>query len=69
MPGFRPRPEWVREMKRYGILPADFRDSDPLDTYAVERRYWESLWPKPPADLAGQKADAASHPSPALPSR
>ena len=23
MPGFRPRADWVREMKRYGILPAD----------------------------------------------
>ncbi|MBI5385577.1 MAG: discoidin domain-containing protein [Verrucomicrobia bacterium] len=46
MPGFRPRPEWVREMKRYGVLPAESSDRDPLDVYAVEKRYWQSLWPK-----------------------
>jgi hypothetical protein len=47
MPGFRPRPEWVREMKRYGVLPAAFDlAKDPIDVYAVERQYWESLWHK-----------------------
>jgi hypothetical protein len=24
MPGFHPRPEYVREMKRYGVLPPTF---------------------------------------------
>lgn len=42
MPGFQPREEWVREMKRYGVLPPDAQG--PFDAYAVERRYWESLW-------------------------
>ena len=29
MPGFRPRPDWVREMKRYGVLAAEApADSD-----------------------------------------
>ncbi len=49
MPEFRPRPDWVREMKRYGVLPAD-RDPDSgerMDVYAVERCYWESLWYRP----------------------
>ena len=41
MPGFQPRPEWLREMKRYGILPENTTVADPYDT---ERRYWESLW-------------------------
>lgn len=42
MPGFKPRPEWVREMKRYGVLPDAFDlDKDPIDVYAVERKYWE----------------------------
>jgi hypothetical protein len=45
MPGFRPRPEWVREMKRYGILSSDSPAFSAVDVYAVERRYWESLWP------------------------
>jgi len=41
---FRPRPEWLREMKRYGILPGDLAADAPVDVYAVERSYWESLW-------------------------
>ncbi|NUQ60956.1 MAG: hypothetical protein HUU20_00600 [Pirellulales bacterium] len=47
MPGFRPRPEYVREMKRYGALPATFDgEKDPIDAYALDRRYWNLLgWP------------------------
>ena len=47
MPGFRPRPEYVREMKRYGALPQDFDlAKDPLDVYAIDRHYWDSfVWP------------------------
>ena len=47
MPGFRPREEWVREMKRYGILPANLAANAPLDVYAVERNYWKALWYQP----------------------
>jgi hypothetical protein len=47
MPGFRPRPEWVREMKRFGILPGAMAANDPIDVYATERRYWASLWHQP----------------------
>jgi hypothetical protein len=47
MPGFVPRYAWVREMKRYGILPPDHCDTDHVDYYALERRYWESLWYQP----------------------
>jgi cytochrome c553 len=47
MPGFRPRPEWVREMRRYGILTADARAEEPINVYAVEREYWKSLWHEP----------------------
>jgi hypothetical protein len=44
MADFRPRPEWVREMIFYGMLPqhTDPR-RDPVDVYQTERRYWESL--------------------------
>lgn len=45
MPGFMPRIDWVREMKRYGVLAPDAQG--PIDPYAVERRYWESLWYRP----------------------
>ncbi|MEI7902641.1 MAG: hypothetical protein WCK89_20515 [bacterium] len=48
MPGFRPRPEYVREMKRYGILPASSDpDKDPVDVYALDRLYWDSFIYKP----------------------
>ncbi len=48
MPGFQPRPEYLREMKRYGLLPADFDPSkDKVDPYQLERRYWASLVPSP----------------------
>jgi hypothetical protein len=44
-PGFRPRPEYFREMKRFGILPDSFDPAkDPFDPYATDRKYWESLW-------------------------
>lgn len=52
MPGFRPRPDWVREMTRYGILPAETRPEDIGNVYAVEQDYWRSLWYVPPPTLA-----------------
>ncbi|MBM3839627.1 MAG: hypothetical protein FJ398_16985 [Verrucomicrobia bacterium] len=44
MTEFRPRADWVREMKRYGILPATCEPNERLDVYAVEQSYWKSLW-------------------------
>jgi hypothetical protein len=44
MPHFRPEPEYVREMKRYGILPPGHQLRDPIDVYDTDRRYWRSLW-------------------------
>jgi len=44
MPGFRPRPQYVREMKRYGVLAPDHPDDAPVDAYQLDRLYWESLW-------------------------
>jgi cytochrome c553 len=44
MPGFKPRPDWVREMKRYGILAGATQPADAINVYATERKYWESLW-------------------------
>jgi hypothetical protein len=50
MPGFRPSAAYVREMKRYGILPASFDAArDPIDVYATDRKYWESFWHVPRA--------------------
>ena len=49
MPGFKPRPEWVGEMKRCGILAPEFDPArDPIDVYATEQAYWKSLHYQPP---------------------
>lgn len=49
MPGFAPREAWVREMRRYGILEKTARlDGQSLDVYALEQRYWRSLWYEQP---------------------
>jgi hypothetical protein len=60
MPGFRPDPSYVREMKRFGILPQTLTADAPLDAYATDRAYWRSLWwrpkatdPRPPAKRPG----------------
>jgi hypothetical protein len=47
MPGFRPAPEYVREMQRYGIIPAEYQPSDPIDVYETDRKYWQSMWHRP----------------------
>ena len=61
MPGFRPRAEYVREMKRFGVLPASFDDAkDPINAYETDRKYWESMWFRPvnppPHPAAGEQA-------------
>ena len=38
------RKPYVREMKRYGILPASFDAArDPIDVYATDRAYWAAM--------------------------
>lgn len=43
MPGFRPNEHYVREMQRFGILPASLGPTDPVDVYATDRAYWDSF--------------------------
>jgi len=43
MPDFRPNEHYVREMQKYGVLPADLGPNDPVDPYATDRAYWQSL--------------------------
>ena len=47
MPDFRPCPDWIREMQRYGILR---NTNGPINAYTIETRYWESLWHHPSAE-------------------
>jgi hypothetical protein len=49
MPQFKPHPAYLREMKRYGILPIDTPADKKIDPYETDRKYWESLWHTPPA--------------------
>jgi hypothetical protein len=49
MPGFQPAAMYVREMKRFGILPQDLSAGSPIDVYATDQAYWRSLWWQPPA--------------------
>ena len=44
MPAFRPSPYYVRQMQQYGILPDNLESDAPIDVYATDRAYWESLW-------------------------
>ncbi|MDP6523480.1 MAG: hypothetical protein QGH15_04590 [Kiritimatiellia bacterium] len=43
MPGFRPSIHYIREMQRYGILPADLKPETPIDVPATDREYWDSF--------------------------
>jgi hypothetical protein len=52
MPGFAPPGPYVREMRRYGILPADSEDATPIDGYQTDREYWRSLWYTPPERIS-----------------
>ncbi len=52
MPGFKPNEHYVREMKRFDILPDSFDlVRDDIDVYDTEQRYWASMWHQP-ADSA-----------------
>jgi hypothetical protein len=55
MPSFKPNRQYVREMKRFGILPASSGHSpaefnlhrDAIDVFETDRRYWRLFWCKP----------------------
>jgi hypothetical protein len=47
MPHFRPMPQYLREMRRYGVLPRDHADDAPVNVYDLDRRYWDSLHYRP----------------------
>lgn len=45
-PGWKPNAQYVREMKRFGLLPESFDlASRSLDPFAMDQAYWRSLWP------------------------
>ncbi len=50
MPGFRPNRYYVRLMQSYGILPVELAPQEPIDSFATDRAYWDSLYWKPVAE-------------------
>jgi hypothetical protein len=45
-PGWKPNAQYVREMKRFGLLPDAFDlAQQTLDPFAMDQAYWRSLWP------------------------
>jgi hypothetical protein len=44
-PAFRPNQQYVREMKKFGVLPAQFElGNDAIDVFDVDQRYWKLFW-------------------------
>jgi hypothetical protein len=47
MEGFQPRQAYVREMRRYGVLPSNWPAGSLVNPYELDRAYWKSLWHQP----------------------
>jgi hypothetical protein len=45
--GFQPNHQYVRELKRFGVLPETFSPATALDAFASDQAYWRALWHKP----------------------
>jgi hypothetical protein len=46
MPDFQPRQEYLREMKKFGILPPEQEPATTVNCYELDHKYWQSLWYK-----------------------
>ena len=48
MPGFRPNRQYIREMKRFGVLSPEFNlNQELIDVFETDRRYWKLFWYRP----------------------
>jgi hypothetical protein len=43
----QPSPNYIREMQRYGVLPAAAAAGLPVDGYATDEAYWRTFWYQP----------------------
>ena len=47
-PGFKPNRQYIREMKKYGILPPQFDPAkDPINVFTLDKAYWRAAWYSP----------------------
>jgi len=64
MPGFKPNRQYIREMKRFGVLPAQFEPGvDPVDGFSLDQEYWKLSWYHPEAANKWPYLDLKGHPS------
>jgi hypothetical protein len=48
---FKPNRQYVREMKRFGVLPDDFNLArDPIDVFETDQKYWKQFWYRPQSE-------------------
>jgi hypothetical protein len=48
---FKPNRQYVREMKRFGILKPEFNlDREPIDIFETDQRYWALFWYRPDSE-------------------
>lgn len=47
---FKPNPQYIRELKRFGVLPPSFDPArDPIDVFDADQDYWRLFWYHPQA--------------------
>lgn len=45
---FKPNRQYVREMKRFGVLKPEFNlESEPIDIFETDQQYWKLFWYQP----------------------
>jgi hypothetical protein len=50
-PEFKPNKQYVREMKRFGVLPPEFDPGrDPIDVFEADQAYWKQFWYRPDSE-------------------
>jgi hypothetical protein len=48
-PGFRPNRQYIRELKKYGVLPKSFElGEEPFDVFEADQAYWRTFWYRRP---------------------